>query len=1094
MNKSYPYYLLLPVVFLLFTHLQGFAQIKSPEKTRVVLRIKEKSLAEVLSDIEKQSGYSFNYDQNEINSNQKVNTNSNSNLKAVLDGLSNELGLEFAISGRFISVRKAPKKKALPARTITGVVKDSDSGIPIPGVNIVLKGSGKGATTNADGAFIYKINAENIDKTVLVFSYVGMKPKEVVVGKQVFINVNLENDALAMGEVVVTGSYTREKRREEVVGSIAQVSAERLQTQRPIESFDKMLEGLVAGVQVETTTELNTPVKINIRGQGSLPNLSSSARTTSSQPLFVVDGLPLYEQQRGNESSVFNTEKYLNPLSNINPADIKTITILKDATASALYGANAANGVIIITTKSGTAGNTRFNFNYDTGVASFINQYKWLSGPQYYSLLREAYINDGRSATEATQLAGSKTNNVDWFDLTNRNATYHNFDFQADGGSEKTTFLFSSGYRNQQASSYGNDLQKIYFRLRADHQASDKLKIGFSANATYTKQNSLSNYGAVTLPPNIAPYNADGTFAKFLGVPNPLAVLEQNDDYSKGLDFQAIGYAGYQLTKEISIDGRLGANSYQTKQTTFESALNASGENVNGRLRIYDRNRIGYIGFIKASYDKTFAKKHKIGFLVGTELQNEDISLLRGMGSGFTFDRRRVLDGAAAQSSASSNSSNATVSYYSQLEYNYDKKYYLNFNGRADKSSIFGGDKQVALNGSAGASWIISNEPFLKDNKTITSLKIRTTFGSTGNSRIGNYSARGLYNFGTGTGSTYAGNVASYPLLTGAPNPDLGWEKNLQLNFGLDFSLFDRIQVTAEYYSNTINDLISSVDVPLETGFATISANTSKMRNSGFELSINANVIKSDNFSWNLAYNFGSNKNTLLAYNNGAAALYGFRDNAYAFKVGNSSSAIYGYQWAGVNPDTGAEMFYGPDGSIKTAAEINALPINNVQVIGERLPDFQGGLFNNFSYKNFELSFNVLYSYGASQIFSPADEADGRNLQNRNQSVNLVDRWQKPGDITDIPRLNINRTIVSNSSRYVYDVSYLKLSNVNLAYKLSDKLSQKLHLKRLMVFANATNLFYLYNDAGTKGRNGIAEKRFVYPESMALTAGVKVTL
>jgi TonB-linked SusC/RagA family outer membrane protein len=1093
MNKSYPFYLLLPLIFLILSNFKCFAQIKSPEKTKIVLRSNQKTLAEVFSDIEKQSGYSFNYDQNEINSNQKINSNSNSNLKALLDGLSNELGLEFAITGRFIAVRKAPKKKALPARTITGVVKDSDSGIPIPGVNIAVKGSGKGATTNADGAFIYKINAENIDQTVLVFSYVGMKPKEVVVGKQVFINVNLENDALAISEVVVTGSYTKEKRREEVVGSIAQVSAERLQTQRPIESFDKMLEGLVAGVQVETTTELNTPVKINIRGQGSLPNFGV-ARTTSSQPLFVVDGIPMYEQQRGNESSVFNNERYLNPLSNINPEDIKTITILKDATASALYGANAANGVIIITTKSGTASGTRFNFNYDTGVSSFINQYKWLSGPQYYSLLREAYINDGRSVTEATQLAGSKTNDVDWFDLTNRNAIYHNFGFQADGGSENTTFLFSSGYRSQQASSYGNDLKKIYLRLRADHKVSDKFKIGFSTNATFTKQNSLSNYGGVTLPPNITPYNADGTFADILGVPNPLAVLEQNEDYSKGVDIQAIGNASYQLTKEISIDGRLGANSYQTKQTTFESALNASGRTVNGRLRIYDRNRLGYIGFIKASYDKTFAKKHKVGFLVGTEVQDEDISLLRGQGSNFTFDRLRVLDAAAAQASASSNSSSATVSYYSQLEYNYDKKYYLNFNGRADKSSIFGGDRQVALNGSAGASWVISNEPFLKDNKTITALKVRTTFGSTGNSRIGNYSARGLYSFGTASGSTYAGNVVSYPALTAAPNPDLGWEKNLQLNFGLDFSLFDRIQVTAEYYSNTIHDLISSVNVPLETGFTTISANTSKMRNSGFELSINANVLNSDQFSWNLAYNFGSNKNKLLSYNNDFAALYGYRDDAYAFKVGNSSSAIYGYQWAGVNPDTGAEMFYGPDGTIKTAAEINALPISNVQVIGERLPDFQGGLFNNFSYKNLELSFNILYSYGASQIFSYLDEADGRNLSNRNQSINLIDRWQKPGDITDIPRLNISRTIVSNSSRYVYDVSYLKLSNVNLAYKFSDKLSHKLHLKRLLVFANATNLFYLYNYAGTKGRNGIAEKRFVYPESMALTAGVKVTL
>ncbi|MDO7744143.1 MAG: TonB-dependent receptor plug domain-containing protein, partial [Pedobacter sp.] len=393
--------------------------------------------------------------------------------------------------------------------------------------------------TNREGEFTLKLNGDQIDNNVLVFSYIGMKSKEVTLGRQTFVNVILENDVFGMDEVVVTGSYTADKRREEVVGSISSVSAKALQVDRPIESFDKLLEGLVAGVQVETNTTLNTPVKINIRGMGSLPTIGAS-RTTSSQPLFVVDGVPVYEQQRGNESSEFNGEDYLNPLSNINPDDIKSISILKDATASGLYGANAANGVVIITTKKGDAGKTRFNFNYDTGVNTFINKYQWLSGPEYYSLLRETLINGGMSATQAAQVSGSRTTDTDWLDLTTRNAVYNNANMDISGGSDKTTFRFSTGYRNQQTSAMGNDLKKFYLRLNVDHKVNDKFKIGFNFSPTYTNSNTMSSYGSIIMPPNLEPYT-DGTYSQFLGLANPLAVTAQNENSNKGLQMMARG-------------------------------------------------------------------------------------------------------------------------------------------------------------------------------------------------------------------------------------------------------------------------------------------------------------------------------------------------------------------------------------------------------------------------------------------------------------------------------------------------------------------------------------------------------------------------
>ncbi|WP_026903304.1 SusC/RagA family TonB-linked outer membrane protein [Pedobacter glucosidilyticus] len=1083
---------LLPILFL-FILLTGVLKAQN----NLSLNFNNVALIDVLNAIEKQSNVKFNYDGSVIDVNQKATIRHSGSLKDALNILSRQLRLDFGVVGNNISIRKAQRPVSPTVKMITGKIVSKQDGETLPGVNVLIKGTRQGAVTNINGEFTIKLVGDNIESTVLEATYLGFKPKEFRVGKETFFSIQLELDAIGINEVVVTSSYTANKRREDVVGSISQLTDAQLQVDRPIESFDKMMEGLVAGVYVETNTELGTPVKINIRGQGSLPAFGGTSRpvsNTSSQPLYVVDGIPMYEQQRGNENQIFNREENLNPLANINPDDIKSISVLKDATASALYGADAANGVIIITTKGGTAGKTKVNFSYDTGVATFINEFKWLSGPQYYSLLRETYINDGRSVTSASQLAGSNTIDTDWFDLTNRNATYHNANLEISGGKENTTFRFSAGYRDQQASSIGNDLQKTYIRLRLDHSLSDRFKVGFSLSPTLTNKNALNNYGGVLLPPNLSPYNEDGTFATFQGVPNPLAVLAQNDNFHKGLQLLSNLNATYKITDSWGISGTFGADFYQNRQTMYMSALNQTGANLNGRLAIFDRNYRSYTGFLQATYDKVYNNKHTVSFVAGTQVEDKTTNLLSGTGTDFSFDRLRVLGAAAEQSANSSPSENAVVSYYSQLGYDLNKKYYININGRVDQSSVFGGDRQVALNGSLGLGWIISKENFLKNVEAINLLKLRATYGSTGNSRIGSYAARGLYNIETSDGGTYNGNVSSLPGATSAPNPDLGWEKNFKFNLGLDLTVFNRFQLTAEYYNNTVVDLISNVNVPLETGFTNILSNTSKMRNQGFELSISSENIKTKNFTWSSSFNFGSNENKIIAFNNGFSALFGSRDEAAGFKVGNSANAIYGYRWGGVNPQTGLEIFFDKNGNIKTAEEVNALPITETVVIGDRLPDFQGGFINNFTIKDFTFSFNILYSYGADFKFENADETDGRNLQNRNQSINLIDRWQRPGDITNIPRLNINRDRVSNSSRYVLDASYLKLSNVSLNYKLPLKTVAKIGLNNLSVFANATNLFYVYKEPGVKNRNGIAKRRFTYPETMAITGGLRVGL
>ncbi|NEM98416.1 SusC/RagA family TonB-linked outer membrane protein [Pontibacter sp. BT327] len=1085
---------------LLFTCLLGlschvtYAQTRDWKKINVSINVKQEPIRVVLGDLEKQIDMSFSYDATELDLEQKISITFNGSLFNAFREIGSLAGVDFLQNDNTITIRK--RKTTLnvaDTRIINGVVVDKQDNSPLPGVMVIVKGTNKATSTDLNGEFSFRLVKENIPATVLEFRFMGMRTKEVVVGSQSRFEVALEQNTHSLKEVVVTSSYEGEKRREEVVGSISQLTSRELQVDRPIESFDKMMQGLIAGVQVETSTEPNKPVKVNIRGQNSITSFGGK-RNTSTQPLYVVDGVPMYEQQRGDESTRFNNENYLNPLSNINPQDIQSISVLKDASASAIYGADAANGVIIITTKAGTAGKTRVNFDYSTGVSTFINEFKYLSGPQYYEVLREAYINNKLPVKTAELRAGSSTIDTDWFDLLNRNGSYQNANFSLSGGNEATNYRFSTGYMNQKSSSRGNELSKLFVNLRLNHKLSNKFDLGIKISPAFTRQSGVNSFGGVILPPNIAPYNENGDPNELpdMKVANPIAVQEQNEDYHEGVSFMGSTSLNYKVTDALSFSGTLGTDYYDKKETQFRSARNATGRNLNGALRIYDRKNLGWIAFMQGMYDKTFLARHSVNVIAGTQMQDQETNLLNGYGSGFTYDRMRELSQAETQQSASSKNEKATLSYYSQASYSFDKKYFFNVNARADKSSAFGGDKQVALNGSIGLGWIVTKESFLQPTDVLNHLRFRASYGSTGNSRIGTYAARGLYAF-TGT-SNYNGNTGSVPDGSAAPNPGLGWERSIKLNFGLDATFFNRIDITAEVYQNTIKDLISTIEVSHEIGFKGVSANTGTMQNRGFELTVNSSNIQNQNLNWTSSFNFGLNRNKITAFNYGFLSQYSAATSASVTKVGTSTGSIWGYEWGGVDPDSGEEWFYDKNGNKLTAKETNVLPISEGMVIGDRLPLFEGGLVNTFNYKTITFSFNIIYSYGASFLADYSIQSDGRNLDHRNQSINLLDRWQKPGDITNVPKLYFPRSIVSNSSRYVHDLSHIKLSNVALSYQLPEHITGMLRMKNLSVFTNASNLLYWYREKSPEGRNGIAEVRFIYPEMMTVTGGVRIGL
>jgi len=987
-----------------------------------------------------------------------------------------------------IAVNKAAKPILL-----NGIVKDAKTGLPLTGATLILRKENKTYRTDSLGRYRILTAAENRGQEIGI-RYMGYQNYDIKVDTA-FQRINLVPLDQQLEEVFVSSTYEAPKLREEMIGSVYTISAKDLQADRPIESVDKMLEGLVPGLYVEPSTSLGTSVKLHIRGQGTLTNLTSNTgRSTSSQPLYVVDGVVVQEQEIGDANSLFTGETLLNPIAGINPLDIESISVLKDAAATAIYGANAANGVILITTKSGRSGKAQLTASYNTGVSTFINQMKLLSGLQYYELLREFYINTGSTATDASKKAGSNTIDTDWFGLTSRNARYDNINLSLSGGKGKDTYYLSMGYRNQQNASPGNGLKQYTGSIRYYNQFSDKLQMTTTISPALMQRQGLDQFAnAAYMPPNIPPYQEDGSYSTFLGLVNPVAALAENKDNALAFTGTARIELQYTLLPFLSLRGAIGGNMLQSKQETFLSGVAGASTAKDGRLRINDRTTYSWTSMLQLTYSPKWQSGHRFVGIAGMELKDQYSNLLVGQGSGFTYDRVIAIGLASTKTSSSSKISDATVSNYVQMNYDYDKRFYAALSGRADQSSMFGGDKQVALNGALGLGWNISNEKFMQEIQAIDFLRLRGSFGTTGNSRIGSYASRGLYKFNN---VTYGGQTSASPSSTAAQNPDLGWETNIKFNVGVDLNAFNRLRVALDLYRNNIRNLIANISVPLETGYAGMPLNSGNMYNQGLDLSIAYQWLKQSKVTWNSTLIGGWNKNKVTSFNNPLIEQYAANssDNiGTGQRVGYSSTSLWGVRWAGVDPNTGEEGFYTPAGDVVNRTEIRAMGQSAYQLLGNTMPDFQGSLINNLGWKGFQLTLNLQYNLGGNKFVATTYLRDGNSLSNSNMSVNLLDRWQQVGDITAVPKLN-SSSPVNNSSRYLYSTTYIKLSNVSLSYRLADRLMKRIGIGQTALSFNVTNVFYWFKDKSPAGRNGIREYRFIYPETRNFSIGLRTTL
>ncbi|WET03156.1 SusC/RagA family TonB-linked outer membrane protein [Flavobacterium sp. YJ01] len=1089
----------------------------SQNKT-ITLHVKNKPISLIIKSIEEQTDFRIIYNARKIDTEQLADINvDNASLETTLTKLFNGKNISFYIQKKQVLLTNSNTSNDSGAnqeteRFITGTVYNAKDKQPLPGATIRVKGTGMGAITDFNGKFIYQLKGNDIPNLVLEVGYLGMESQSQKADDKKNFVFYLQEATDELNPVIITSSYGTTKLKEEIVGSISTLNAKDIAVEQASESFDKMITGQIAGVMVENTSGVGGPVKINIRGKGTLSSLTNAITGTSSQPLIIVDGVVMSEEYAidGGDFDGSGTfaENLTNPLMKIAPENIETISVLKDAAAVGIYGADGANGVILITTKKGKKGKTQFGFSNQLGVSSAINQIKYLNGEQYTEI-RNQYLKN--TTTNYVPFAYNGIN-TDWFDLLNNAGIYNKYNFNVSGATSKFSYRTNVSYTKIDEPQMGNDTKQLNAGINLGYN-SGKWDINLMLNPSFVQKDAPNIFYGFAYLPTLSPYNADGTFSN-LGVSgatagNPLAAIQQNKNETQTFGILGSINLSYKLNNNIRFATLFGMDYSDKDQDRYFSGANESGQFNGsftlggilypawGRRLLNERNSRKWNWQGQALFNKDITENHSIDGVLGFELSEDKTDFHYSSGVGYVnpgilnkiTDAIRddnpatpnVDESKAGQSYRGEISYNSRVSLFSQLNYNYKKRYFLLANYRRDESSVFGDDTNVANNGGIGAGWIISNENFLNSASWIDFLKLKASYGTTGNSRIGSYRSKGLYNIGQ---NAYNGGIGA---TTGdAPNGNLTWEKNAKFNAGFDFNILNRVELSVEYYYDNKTNLIATRDVPTETGYSSVQLNAASMYNKGFEVTTRIKWIKSNAFKWTTAFNI-STIDSKVTDLKGLGSDYSLANIALAQKIGYSTSTIWGIKWAGVDPATGRDLIE-KNGKIydsKTYGELYT--IADWEPIGDRQADAYGGFYNSFTFfNNLTLSVRGDYQIGGDFLVSDVLVDKYSNTFNRNLSVNAYDHWRNPGDIVSQSAVTSSPQL-SNLSKYMYDATYIRISNVNLSYNVPLK---NTFLDTLSVFADATNVAYWYKEKSPKGMNGVREYSFTYPQARTISLGV----
>jgi TonB-linked SusC/RagA family outer membrane protein len=944
-------------------------------------------------------------------------------------------------------------------RTITGTVTAKEDGSALPGVSIQVKGTKVGTQTGADGKFSIKVAQ---GQTALTFSFIGFVPKTVTLGNGSNINVSLESDSKVLSEVVVVGYGTQTKR--EITGSQSTVKAADI-ANAPILSPEQALQGRAPGVQV--TQASGTPgggISVRVRGPSSIG--------ASNQPLYIVDGVPI---NTGSYTQLAAGGQLTNSLGDINPSDIESLEVLKDAAATAIYGSRASGGVVLITTKRGANQATKLTFNSYYGVQDIYKTLPVVTGQEYITLLNEA-INTRYGVTSGyTFLTGLSNNpanyaNTNWQDYIYKTAAVKNYDLSIRGGTDKTKFSVSGSYFDQDGIVIGSGYKRYSGRVNIDNKISDKFNVGISSsfsNATSNRVNNDNNIygvvsGSILLGPHVPVYNANGTYGgdPVSSVDNPVASALETTFTAVNNRLFANAFGEYKFNDNLKFKSSFGVDYVQSKDrrfypTTVNAGRGSKGsgaEGYNQEMNIVNENIL--------SFNKTFAGKHALNAVAGVTYQTSQFESIFASATVFPGNSiRRISAGAVKTDASSGGTSFGLVSYLARANYSFADKYIIQGSVRVDGSSRFGANNRYATFPAASVAWRASEENFLKNSKIISDLKFRASYGLTGNQEIGNFTSLPLFGVGA-----YIQSGSLVPTQLG--NPDLTWETAKSYNFGFDLGFFDnRLSFTVDGYRRNTVELLLAQPLVGTSGFTSIQKNIGAVKNEGLELGLNAVIVNSKDFKWDANFNYTKNENQVSTLYGGIPFASGF---ASWVEQGQPLGAFRGYVVDRLFQST-ADVAGSPLHSSATrAGDIkfkdlngdNVITAADQQIIGQGLPTFFGGLTNNIKYKNFDVSFFFQFS-GGNQIYNNTRAfSEGMNGL-FGQTTAVLNRWTPTNTNTNVPRAIYGDTPNNRrvSTRFLEDGDFIRLKNANIGYTFSPSLVKRLKLNSLRIYAAGQNIW-----------------------------------
>jgi TonB-linked SusC/RagA family outer membrane protein len=985
------------------------------------------------------------------------------------------------------SVRHPLRADVTVAGRVTG-----DNGEGLPGVNVLIKGTTTGTTTGTDGSYSLSVPDGN---TVLVFSFIGYLSQEVAVGNRTVVNVQLATDTKALSEVVVVGYGTQQKK--DVTGAIASLETKSIRDQ-PVANVAEALTGRLPGVLAQQVSGLPgaTPA-IKVRGIGSI--------SAGNSPLIVVDGQPLNNGGQNLASSSYNA----GGLNTINPNDIEKIDVLKDASATSIYGSRGSNGVLMVTTKRGRSGPPRINLDYYTGIQEVSKKVELLNSQQFAELAVEATNNAYLERVPGAQASDPNSKRppssrywipaelydpaslpyFDYQDLVFRRAPMSSYQLSVAGGSDNVQYYVSGNYFDQSGIIHRSGLDRYSLRANLDAQLSKRLRAGVNLNPSYTTEDRVQSDGhwstngiinaALAGVPYIPIYAPDGTYTSMAtmgafdwpGITNPVANITEIDNQVRTSRLLGSVYAEYEILDGLKYRGTAGVDNLQGRRNYFRTSripLNQLLPPTANEGAVSNVNNFNWVTSHTLTYNRTLGGSHTVGALLGTEFQKNDFQRDTTAANKFPNDVVRTINYGTVVFGQSAREQWDLASYFARVNYSYKDRYLLTATVRRDGSSRFGANQRWGTFPSGSVGWRVSEEPFMQGVPVLSELKLRASYGLAGNNAFGNYPSFGLL----GLDNYVLGNNLSNGLAARSlPNNELTWEKSRQLDLGTEIGLFnDRIYLMADYYRRITTGLLLQVQVPTVTGFSSAIENIGRVRNQGMEFGLTTRNLTGD-FTWTTEANLSFNRNEVLALGPTGDPIRsgsGIGETNITV-IGQPLGNFFGYKQIGVFVDQ-ADLDAHPRFADSKPGDVkyedvngdNRIDANDRTTIGNNQPDFIYGITNTFSFKGIDLGVVIQGVHGG-QILNLSRRFFENLEGSQNQLTTVLDRWRSPENPGNgkTPRGNSRTTGNNNavSSRWVEDATYLRIRNVTLGYNLPAGLLSKARLQTLRLYAGVQNPF-----------------------------------